>query len=304
MEEPHITADFTDELLRLRVRINAMFEYAFRYGISVEPELAEQYFQSEHIDNASLTKIYNYLIDVVKPAHPRYILQVYTHRHDHFIFRLFGNIPFVRALNFATLMSLVLLIGLSLTSFITTDSRYSFVDGSWQELLAEELFILSAAAVGAGIAALTEANRYLKDSSWDDRYHTCYATRYFLGIVSGFVLAMMLPIEDWFTEPELKKFGGMLYPTIALLCGYSGNLVQSILNRLVVSVETVFRGSVEEQRQFLQEQVSTESEKKRLAEKLELLNQLQSITADKKLDAEGIQKRLTELYASLTRNKG
>jgi hypothetical protein len=100
-------------------------------------------------------------------------------------------------------------------------------------LFINEVFLLSAAAVGAAFAALFQANRYVAEGTYDPKYEASYWVRFVLGLIAGIVLSSLVPID---------KGNTLSRPLLALLGGFSANLVYELLARLVEAVESLANG--------------------------------------------------------------
>jgi hypothetical protein len=122
----------------------------------------------------------------------------------------------------------------------------------WGTLLIRELFLLCAAALGAGFAGLYRASRYVLDMSFEPQYIYTYYVRLVLGVTAGIILADFIPVPS-------DTAAGLSKPLLALLGGFSATAVYRILQRLVETVEAIFRGSPDERDQIVRTQAEVEA---------------------------------------------
>lgn len=218
-------------------------------------------------------------------------------------------------------MSLIAVISLISLIAISTSTQidgkppmYSFAIQDQWRLLVQEAFLLSAAALGASFSALFKANSYVKDASFEPRYITTYWIRFVLGVIAGFILAMMIPLDNFVqatgtvantAEPNMGAFafGGMLHPLLALLGGYSASLVYRILDRLVIGLETIFKGSVDEQAKSYKQNIQAQFDINKSNQRIETLGKIQNILSDTNLDEKGLREKLSSMYDTLSRAK-
>lgn len=91
---------------------------------------------------------------------------------------------------------------------------------------------LGAAVLGAGFYSLFTAYQYISKRTYDPGYNIIYLVRFFLGIVSGMVLASIdiLP----------QKYNAI---TLGLIDGYSAEAVNQILLRITEIMVAAVKGS-------------------------------------------------------------
>lgn len=54
-------------------------------------------------------------------------------------------------------------------------------------------YYLAAAGLGVSFAALYKANTFIANGTFDPTYHASYWIRFFLGLIAGLILAIMVP---------------------------------------------------------------------------------------------------------------
>ena len=136
-------------------------------------------------------------------------------------------------------------------------------------------------------------NNYIADGTFKVSLSFTYWARYVLGIVAGLLLSELLAT---LIEPnKIKEFGNTSYllkPILAILGGFSANLVYQILNRLVETVESLFKAELKEvmkqHKQVMHMEAATESLKLKGETALQLIKLRQTI-AQKAPSSESIQ---------------
>jgi len=154
----------------------------------------------------------------------------------------------------ASIISLVLFVVFVLSADVSTSvaggENILALDGL--KLLNNLVFLISAAGLGAGFAALYKANSFITQGTFDPTYHVSYWIRFFLGLIAALVLSVMvsgdaLDAHQGSTQADSTLYAfldpGLLRPMLAMLGGFSADLLYTIMNRLVETVESLFRGS-------------------------------------------------------------
>ncbi|MCP4606074.1 MAG: hypothetical protein GY847_37115, partial [Proteobacteria bacterium] len=95
-------------------------------------------------------------------------------------------------------------------------------------------------------SALYKANFYITKGTFDPTYHASYWIRFFLGLIAGLVLAVVIS-EEAFKEAEGSRLliEGIMRPLLAMLGGFSADLFHTFLSRLVETFKSLFQGSSE-----------------------------------------------------------
>ncbi|HEX2191718.1 MAG TPA: hypothetical protein VHH09_00855 [Acidimicrobiales bacterium] len=180
-----------------------------------------------------IVQVHHQLVEIVAPATPRTLLLLSRERSEPNKWRFLGPVPLVRRMMLAGVLLLLTFIVTSLSSEVNTTSGDIF-RSSGTELLINELFLLSAAGVGAAFAALFTANRYVARGTYDPKYESSYWIRFVLGLIAGIVLAVLVPLD--------QGNSSFTRPLLALLGGFSASVVYRILDRLVDTLESLFKG--------------------------------------------------------------
>jgi len=293
----------------------AMAKYAMASGLKISGSLLQRLKTLEVSVNNSdsdsdgmmmrrLGDCHNQLSQLVAPATPRAILLLEGGARPKGSLSFLGPLPLTRHMMIAALLSLVTLICLTLFPEVNGSHINSdILLGSGMPLLLNELFLLSAAALGASFSALFIANRYIQEGTFDPKYNISYWIRFVLGLIAGFILATLIDINALTaaganTANATTPFAR---PLLAMLGGFSASVVYRILNRLAESVESLFRGDLRDQvkaktdAERSQLMSKSEQEKSRLAYRL--------MAVQKKVSSEGtpadIQKELDSIMREL-----
>ena len=194
-----------------------------------------------------LATIHEFLSEQVSPATPKTIVMLAMEDAKKHAFSFLGPIPFIRRMMVATLISLVILIGTSLSPDVSEETIVAgLLNSSGFILFFNLTFILSASALGGAFYALFQANKYLSRGTFDPKYEPTYWTRFVLGLVSGMILSELLHLnpEDMKAVSSSEAF---IKPTLAILGGFSTGAVYRILNRMVEAVESLVQGNIDQE---------------------------------------------------------
>ncbi|MGH8568325.1 MAG: hypothetical protein ACREXU_09970 [Gammaproteobacteria bacterium] len=183
-----------------------------------------------------LSQIHASLTRIVAPATPRTILLLDQELRKGGLLRSLGAVPLVRHMMLAALICLCGLIATGVSPEVNEASvNMGLLKNSGFTLLLSILFLLCAAGVGASFSALFTANHYVSAGTFDPKYDPSYWVRFFLGLIAGVILTQLVSIEG-------SEAGHVLaQPTLALIGGFSANVVYRIIDRLVDAAESPFR---------------------------------------------------------------
>ena len=129
---------------------------------------------------------------------------------------------------------------------------------------------LAAAGIGASFVCLYKANRYVVEGTFDPMYAGSYWIRFFLGLISGLMLAVVVNDElfagNTIFEPRVIRV------PLAIVGGFSAELFYTFLARFVEACKSLFQGTADEM-------VKTEAERARVRfAGTQLQNQIQLAT--------------------------
>lgn len=270
----------------------AMAKYAFASGLKLPGSLLQQIRDLEvsfndTMPNTSplmmhqLGSCHARLSRLIAPATPRTILLLDGQTVQTGYLRYLGPVPLIRQMMVAALIALVALICLTLSPEVNGSKVNSdILQGSGFPLLLNELFLLSAAALGASFHALFIANRYIQDGTFDPKYNISYWIRFVLGLIAGFILATLIDIDavEKVSNSAPDSTTTFARPLLAMLGGFSAAVVYRILSRLAETVESLFRGDMREQLKAAGEaensriQAESQQDRNRLAYRLMTLH--------------------------------
>lgn len=224
---------------QLVTECQAMAAYALESGLAVPGPALELVHESYRAAPPvrQLAQVHAQLARLVAPATPRTLVLLARERREHGVLRFLGAVRLVRQMMLAG----VLLLGTFIATAASPDVNETSGDifrSSGVELIVNELFLISAAGVGAAFAALFRANRYVAEGTYDPKYESSYWVRFFLGIIAGLVLAVLVPVDagsQSFTRPLL-----------ALVGGFSASVVYRMLSRVVDTLESLVQGEAPE----------------------------------------------------------
>lgn len=293
----NLLSDSTVLYQELQDECNAMVKHVLRAGklinqdyILILDELVKK--DSSQHNYVLLMQLHNYLTNLIKPANPQAILLLEPKKQAQNIF--FGPLPIVRHFMFLAIFSLTAMVCLSLSRYINNETIVlSMLQGYGLSQVLRFSFLISCASVGACFYALFKMNNYIADGTFKVSLSFTYWARYVLGIVAGLLLSELLAT---LIEPnKIKELGNTSYllkPILAILGGFSANLVYQILNRLVETVESLFKTELKEvmkqHKQVMHMEAATESLKLKGEIALQLIKLRQTI-AQKAPSSESIQ---------------
>jgi len=203
-------------------------------------------------DLERLVTAHHVLSFLIKPALPRTILLLDCEQNTGSWLKILGPVSIIRQMMVALIFSLAAFIFLAISPDVSVGAG-DILESDGLKLLQNLLFYIAAAGLGAGFAALYKANSYIAQGTFDPTYDASYRIRFCLGLIAGLVLSVMV------SDTALQAAGGttsagtnaqysILDPTLlrtmlAMLGGFSAGLLYTILNRLVETVESLFKGS-------------------------------------------------------------
>jgi len=174
------------------------------------------------------------------------VLLLIDERRKHSVWYTFGPLPIVRHMLSLAILSLLTLLLVSLSPHINPQNlSKTLLEISGLPLLMIEIFLLSAASLGSCFQNLQQINASISSGTYDPKFQSAYWTRWVMGLISGVVFSQI--IYDTLdalsgsrnSEPFMPAIVGQ--PVLALLGGYSVDVVHGILSRIVDAMEASFR---------------------------------------------------------------
>jgi hypothetical protein len=218
------TTNLTDQLL---YESKVMAQHAFTSGLNVSASVIQHIDGFERSDDADRHTYIDRLIDahqqlseIVHPATPETLVMLNPLDKTTGFSRFLGPVTFIRHMTTVSIMFLLLFV--VLTAF---ESRLS--DGA----IFGPLYYLAAAGLGASFTALRKANNFVVAGKFDPTYTFSYWIRFTLGLIAGPVLSILIPFN-----------GNVSLVLMALLGGFSSDVLFNILTRVTTTVETTVAG--------------------------------------------------------------
>jgi hypothetical protein len=261
---------------------SAMAAHALSYGQKVPPSALRVLSAIEEAradcSIEELAEAHEQLAQVIAPMTPAAALAL-TDGASVEARRKQGYSFMTRRLMTVAIVSLVAFVGLSLTPY-TNDPQYENIfEASGLPLLINELFFISAAALGACFAGLAQMERNATYGTFDPRHDGGFWKRFMLGVISGLLLATILDLRAAGT-PNPEDGNPIAAAGLALLGGFSCTVVYRILNRLVETLEAAVRGGGEEVALAGQQASQARSSAQILKERMKMATKLSQVQRD------------------------
>lgn len=179
------------------------------------------------------------LTRLIAPARGASLVLLEEQRQAHPVLRAFGPVPQVRWMLAVAVLSLILLLGTALSGDVNPENvSKGLLNLQGTALIAVEVFLIAASAVGATLANLKRLNRYISDCNYDPRYDSSYWSRLVMGLISGVILSQvvfgsLVSGESASAHPGTSALDGFGQPILAILGGFSAELVHDILRHLI-----------------------------------------------------------------------
>ncbi len=249
----------------------------------------------------AIVHVHKQLSERIHPATPRTILLLDIEQEVSSFWKFIGPVSLIRQMMIAAMISLGLFVGLAITEYVDLETRNIF-SSSGLHLLANLGFYLSAAGLGASFSALYKANFYITKGTFDPTHHASYWIRFFLGLIAGLVLAVVIAEE---ALQQTEKSGifieGILRPLLAMLGGFSADLFHTFLSRMVESFKMLFQGSstarIDSEVQEKKSKLETEARQKEMKMAANIMKVQQRVNSD--ADPEEIKAALNAVMADI-----
>ncbi|MFZ2406435.1 MAG: hypothetical protein WAW41_14970, partial [Methylobacter sp.] len=198
----------------------------------------------KEIDITALVDAHELLARLIEPATPQTILLLDREQESGTRLKFLGPVPLVRQLMLAAVASLFIFITLMASPFIDSAKLTEDVlSAQGIEQLGRLIFYIGAAGLGASFSALYTANNYISKGTFDPSHHSSYWIRFSLGIIAGLLLAILI------SEKSIQGDGlisnGVIRPLLAILGGFSADLLHTFLDRMVGTFKSLFEGSAQ-----------------------------------------------------------
>lgn len=234
-------------------------------------------------DLAALAGAHERLAKLVAPATPQaLVLFADEEGKQRGLLRLPGPVRLVRRMSLAALVSVLLFIASSLSPRVSHESGDVLDSFGW-DLLANEVFWLASAGVGASFAMLFQVNEFIVDRSYDPKYESSYWIKFLIGVIAGFILVALIPLDGLegaagaagaTGDEAARRTQALARPTLAMLGGFSASAVYRILNRLMSTVEGLFRADPREEAALREQAAGARAAEEAAASRLGMASRL------------------------------
>jgi len=231
-----------------------------------------------------LTDIHQRLAVAVEPAMPNTLRLLHepipnmssaTKR----AFPWLGNIRLVRMMVGLIIVLIPGFIGLAINVGRTLVNPDDLFGGTPMDQFLSSSYLLVASALGAAFAGLFKAFRYIGNVTYDEKYESTYWVRFTLGVVAGVLLSVVLSELIFGNTSDDSTGFRLTLPLLALVGGFSSDLVYRILNRVVDALATLVEGSTDERVELEKLQADARLKKHDMAKQNETVRELLRIRA-------------------------
>lgn len=271
---------------RLLCQSMAMIKYLAAEGkiipVSAEKllDLEISNLESLKITNEEILIIHKQLSQKIAPAKPNTILLLYQEANKGKWLNFLGPVSLVRRLMATTIISLLFFILISLSSSVNGASlTKGILNNSGINLLYNLFFILTAASLGGCFSNLFQANKFIIEGTYDPKYEGSYWIRILLGLISGLMLAVIIPAVGDINVGENKGLH-LTIPLLAMLGGFSAALVHRILTRFVWAIESLFIGKQDDASAQKIMNIQTLHEQEKMIDQQNIFQDLMKIKAE------------------------
>ncbi|MCK9397198.1 MAG: hypothetical protein M0Q44_16615 [Methylobacter sp.] len=258
------------------------------------------------IDIAALVDVHGLLTRLIEPAIPQTVLLLYVEQKTETALKFLGPVSLVRQLMLAAVISLLVFVTLMASPFINgTKLAEDVLSANGIEQIARLIFYIGAAGLGASFTALYTANIFISKGTYDPCYQSSYWIRFLLGIIAGLLLAILV------SEQSIQSDGGMLSngiirPLLAILGGFSADLLYTFLNRMVETFKSLFEGNTQNMLDAKAQEAKAKLAELETEGRMKLaqqLMQMQQQLGAEKTDPEQIKQQIDEILQNLTHAK-
>jgi hypothetical protein len=242
-------------IMQMHAGARAMASHALGTGLPVPPWVLATIARLDggverrlEVPLREIARVYQELARTVAPATPELLLMLYQGNDESRLKRTFGHIRITRRFMLAAVVAIVSFVLISLSSYINDPASGDFFTSSGLPLFVNELFFLSSAAIGAAFSNLFQVNREIMNGTYRPKDEPTYWVQFTLGIVAGLLMSTVLNISSIAPQDDAAfsrlNFGSAL---LALLGGFSSSVVQKVIQRIIDALETIVRGSAEQE---------------------------------------------------------
>jgi hypothetical protein len=253
------------------------------------------------LDITALVSTHDVLSHLIEPATPQTVLLLDVEQESNSLFSFLGPVALVRQLMFAAIFFLIIFVVLLASPYIDSEKlSQEVLDAHGIEQFFRLIFYISSAGLGASFASLYKANSYISKGTYDPSYQAAYWVSFSLGIISGLLLALLISESSVQSEGMLSK--GVTRPLLALLGGFSADLLYTFLNRMVETFKSLFEGGtqniIESKAQEGKSRIAAQAIENRMKLAQDLMKLQQQVGSTS--NPEEIQNQINQLLQGLT----
>lgn len=232
------------------------FVHFFDEKLNRQSDGNEQPLEPE--DLIRLSTYYNQMSQLIYPSKPNSVLLMQKHASG--LFGFLGPILLVRQLTLLAMLFLISTVTLVLSKEVNhVTLNQGLLESSGGVLLLNLLFLLSCAGLGATFSCLHQLFRFINSNTYDPKFDASYWLKVIMGLMSGLMISELIPIST-LEAGSSSSVQDLDKPLMALMGGFSSNIIYSVLSRLLVLVEQLFGAS-----EYMPEQKQNSQENKQLS---------------------------------------
>lgn len=298
-----------------------MARYALSNGYAVPPKLLSRLERllTQHVKSTDLlpedksiletddgiSVIHQRLVTIIEPATPSSITLLGKEAESPSLLYMLGSVPLVRSLSVVTLFFLFSLILVSLSPQVNVQGvNAGFLDSEGLVLLLNRLFLLCCSGIGACFSGLHRVNRFVAAGTYDPKYNSTYWTSLIMGLIAGTVIVELVPFQSMTQDTTLQNFGK---PALAVLAGFSVNMIYNMLQHIVNTLEAFVRGDRSDLKnaEITNKKIVLSHQNLQQTELIKLAQDLQEIRNNmhEQKDMDTADKGLHELIKKVTRQE-
>jgi hypothetical protein len=190
----------------------------------------------------ALNRVHDQLSDLIDPILPGTCHLIVTELETGSFWNTFGAVPMARKMATVAFLSLLLMLGISLSEDVSGAILIKGILNSHGWILLKNLiFLLSTASLGSSFALLFKINKELENGGYEKENDASYVSTWIMGMAAGMILAEVIPL-DFVANIGTSDLDSshMSKLILALLGGFASHLVYNILNSLVAAVGSAF----------------------------------------------------------------
>ncbi len=223
----------------MQVPVNAVKHIEACEDLGLTEDTGNNIKTPRKFDVTDLVESHHLLARLIEPALPSTILYLNRELPNNTLFRFLGVVPLVRQLMIAAFLFLIIFVALMSSPYISeTTLAADVLSAEGLDQLARLIFYIGSAGLGAAFAGLYKANFYISNGTFEPSHQTSYWIRFVLGLISGLLLAILISEKSIESDGLLTK--GVIRPLLAILGGFSADLLYTFLNRMLETFKSLF----------------------------------------------------------------